>query len=79
MRGASQARLLQAAQEEAAPQDSEGGTFTEQCQQAIEAQGGDPAACDIDLTAWFSNLSNEGTEDVGGAVPEHGDEPGSSQ
>ena len=62
---------LMAAQEEAAPADSEGGTFTEQCEQAIEAQGGDPAACDIDLTAWFSNLSNEGTEDVGGAEATH--------
>ncbi len=62
---------LKAAQEEAAPEDSESGTFTEQCEQAIEAQGGDPAACDIDLTAWFSNLSNEGTEDVGGAEATH--------
>jgi hypothetical protein len=62
---------LNAAQAEAAPADSEGGTFQEQCAQAIEAQQGDPAACDIDLTAWFSDLSNEGTEDVGGAEATH--------
>ncbi len=62
---------LQAAQAEAAPEDSEGLGFTEQCAQAIEAQGGDPAACDFDVTAWFSELTNEGTEDVGGAESTH--------
>lgn len=46
-------------------------SFREACEQAIEAQGGDPAACDIDVTAWFTNLENEGTEDVGGAEATH--------
>jgi hypothetical protein len=55
-----------------APEDTEdGSTFRESCEQAIEAQGGDAAACDIDVTAWFSDLSNEGTEDVGGSEATH--------
>ena len=58
-------------QAEAAPDDEEGSSFREQCEQAIEAQGGDAAACDIDVTAWFSNLENEGTEDVGGTDSTH--------
>jgi hypothetical protein len=62
---------LKEQQEAAAPEDTEGSTFREQCEQAIEAQGGDPAACDIDVTAWFSELENEGTEDVGGAEATH--------
>ena len=62
---------LKEEQAKAAPEDSEDSTFREQCEQAIEAQGGDPAACDIDVTAWFSSLENEGTEDVGGAEATH--------
>ena len=46
-------------------------SFREGCEQAIEAQGGDPATCDIDLSTWFTDLSNEGTEDVGGAEATH--------
>ena len=46
-------------------------SFREGCEQAIEAQGGDPATCDIDLSTWFTDLSNEGTEDVGGAETTH--------
>jgi hypothetical protein len=46
-------------------------SFQEGCEQAIEAQGGDPAACDFDVTAWFTDLSNEGTEDVEGAEAVH--------
>jgi len=65
---------LQAAQEEAAgAAESEDAalSFQEGCEQAIEAQDGDPAACDFDVTAWFSDLSNDGTEDVGGADATH--------
>ena len=65
---------LMAQQEEAAAgAESEDAalSFQEGCEQAIEAQGGDPAACDFDVTAWFSDLSNEGTEDVGGADATH--------
>ncbi|MEJ7875644.1 MAG: hypothetical protein WKF62_03215, partial [Solirubrobacterales bacterium] len=62
------------AQQEAAAGATEGedaGSFTEQCAQAIEAQGGDAAACDFDVTTWFSELSNDGTEDVGGSDTTH--------
>jgi len=65
---------LQAQQEEAAgAAESEDAalSFQEGCEQAIEAQNGDPAACDFDVTAWFSDLSNDGTEDVGGADATH--------
>ncbi|MDQ2676305.1 MAG: hypothetical protein M3Y34_05800, partial [Actinomycetota bacterium] len=62
---------LKEEQEKAAPETEEGVSFREQCEQAIEAQGGDPAACDFDVTAWFSDLENEGTEDVGGAEATH--------
>lgn len=46
-------------------------TFREGCVQAIEAQGGDGAACDFDVTAWFTSLENEGTEDKGGSETTH--------
>jgi len=59
----------EAAAEEAGVEESS--SFKEQCEQAITAQGGDAAACDIDVTAWFSELENEGTEDVGGAESNH--------
>ena len=65
---------LQAQQEEAAGAtegEDAASSFREGCEQAIEAQGGDPAACDFDVTAWFGDLKNEGTEDVGGADAIH--------
>lgn len=46
-------------------------SFKDGCEQAIEAQGGDAAACDFDVTQWFTDLSNEGTEDKGGAEATH--------
>ena len=46
-------------------------SFKEGCEQAIEAQGGDASACDFDLSGWFTDLSNDGTEDVGGASTTH--------
>ena len=62
-------------QQEAAAGETEGedtaSSFREGCEQAIEAQDGDPAACDFDVTAWFSDLSNDGTEDLGGADATH--------
>lgn len=48
-----------------------GGSFTEGCAAAIEAQGGDPAACEFDVSAWATDLTNEGTEDKGGAEATH--------
>jgi hypothetical protein len=46
-------------------------SFKEGCVSAIEAQGGDAAACDFDVTGWFTDLSNDGTEDKGGAETTH--------
>ena len=40
--------------------------FPEQCSNAIEQAGGDASACDIDFASWLTNLTNDGTEDVGG-------------
>ena len=59
------------AQAEAATGTDAQGTFQEQCASAIEQAGGDPAACDIDLASWLTNLTNEGTEDVGGTETVH--------
>jgi hypothetical protein len=48
------------------------GSFQEGCQQALEQAGAtDTSGCDIDLTSWLTNLTNEGTEDVGGASTVH--------
>jgi len=56
-------------------EDAEGedaaASFRESCEQAVEAQGGDPSACDFDLGGWFTDLTNEGTEDVEGAETVH--------
>lgn len=66
---------LKAQAEAQAGTTGEGGdaasSFREGCESAIEAQGGDPTACDFDVSAWFTELSNEGTEDVGGSEATH--------
>jgi hypothetical protein len=52
------------------------GGFKEGCTQALQQAGAtDTSACDVDLESWLTNLSNEGTEDVGGAqaIHIHGD------
>jgi hypothetical protein len=51
------------------------GTIQEQCATAIEQAGGDASACDFDIESWLTDLSNEGTEDVGGTstIHIHGD------
>ena len=47
-------------------------SFTEGCKQALEQAGvTDTSGCDIDLSTWLTNLTNEGTEDVGGADSIH--------
>jgi len=46
-------------------------SFQAGCEQAIEAQGGDASACDFELSGWFTNLTNEGTEDLDGASVVH--------
>lgn len=47
------------------------GTFQEQCTTAIEQAGGDAAACDIDFESWLTNVTNDGTEDIGGTSTIH--------
>jgi hypothetical protein len=69
------AQLKQQMEQQADQADTGSGdaatSFREGCEQAIEAQGGDPSACDFDLSGWFTDLSNDGTEDVGGASTTH--------
>jgi hypothetical protein len=51
-------------------------SFAEGCKQALEQAGAtDTSGCDIDLQTWLTNLSDEGTADVGdtSAVHVHGD------
>jgi hypothetical protein len=69
-------KQLQQAQQQAASQNgSSGQSFSEACQQAVQQAGGDTSVCDIDFTGWLTNLSNEGTTDVGGTstIHIHGD------
>jgi hypothetical protein len=47
-------------------------SFAEGCKQALEQAGAtDTSGCDIDLESWLTNLSNEGTADVGGTPTVH--------
>jgi len=57
--------------EDSAEGEDAAASFQEGCEQAIEAQGGDPAACDFDIGSWFTDLTNEGTEDAGGTDSVH--------
>lgn len=50
----------------------DGPSFSEACTQALEQAGAtDTAPCDIDISSWLTNLTNEGTEDVGGSDSIH--------
>ena len=59
----------------ASSQDTNSGdaaaSFQEGCEQAVEAQGGDASACDFELSGWFTDLSNDGTEDLDGTSVVH--------
>ena len=46
-------------------------SLSEACAQAVEEFGGDPSICDIDVASWLTNLTDEGTEEVGGAEATH--------
>ena len=47
-------------------------SFAEGCKQALEQAGAtDTSGCDIDLQSWLTDLSDEGTEDVGGTTTVH--------
>jgi hypothetical protein len=64
------------AQAEAADAEDSPASFQAACEQAIGQAGGtDTSACDIDPSTWLTNVTNEGTEDVGGSesVHIHGD------
>jgi hypothetical protein len=62
---------IEASAGQADSQSGDASSFQEGCEQALEAQGGDPSACDFDLSGWFTNLSNEGTEDLDGTSVVH--------
>jgi hypothetical protein len=45
--------------------------FTQGCEQSLQAQGGDPAACQIDFEGWLGDLTTEGEEDIEGTEAVH--------
>jgi hypothetical protein len=47
-------------------QQQNGQSFTQACEQAVEQGGGDTSVCDIDFANWLLNVTNEGSESVGG-------------
>ena len=64
------------AQADAAETEDSPASFQAACEQAMaQAGASDTSACDIDPISWLSNVTNEGTEDVGGSesVHIHGD------
>lgn len=61
----------QAAQAQPQEDEDASASFQEECEQAVEAQGGDPTACDFEISGWFTNLTNEGTEDRDGTETVH--------
>ncbi len=59
------------AQANAQNQQENGQSFTQACEQAIKQGGGDASVCDIDFASWLTNVTNEGTESVGGTDAIH--------
>jgi hypothetical protein len=63
--------------EQAAAQQSEteglsfSEAFTQGCEQSLQGQGGDPAACEIDFQSWLGDLTNDGEEEVEGTETIH--------
>ncbi|MGH2985460.1 MAG: hypothetical protein ACRDLO_02090, partial [Solirubrobacterales bacterium] len=45
--------------------------FTQGCEQSLQAQGGDTAACQIDFESWLGDLTDEGEEEIEGAETVH--------
>jgi hypothetical protein len=45
--------------------------FQQGCEQSVRQQGGDPSTCDFDVSAWLTDQSSEGTEDVEGEETNH--------
>ena len=52
-------------------QQQTGQSFSQACEQAVQQAGGDTNVCDIDFTSWLTNLSNDGTESIGGTETIH--------
>lgn len=68
------AQIKEQMEKEAGSVDTESTTasFQDACAQALEQAGAtNTSACEIDLQSWLTNLTNEGTEDVGGAESVH--------
>jgi hypothetical protein len=65
-----QAGFEKASEKSSSKQDSSQ-SFSQQCAAAVEQAGGDASVCDVDFASWMTNLSNEGTEDVGGTTTIH--------
>ena len=60
--------------EAGAPADEDLGfseAFQQGCEQSVRQQGGDPSSCDFDVSAWLTNQTTEGTEDVEGTETTH--------
>jgi hypothetical protein len=45
--------------------------FQQGCEQAARQQGGDPSTCDFDVSAWLTNQTTEGTEEIDGVETDH--------
>jgi hypothetical protein len=45
--------------------------FRRGCEESVRQQGGDPSSCDFDVSAWLTNQTTEGTEDVEGTETTH--------
>lgn len=68
LKGAVESASAQADTEGLAPTEA----FRQSCEQAVEQAGGDDtSACDIDFNGWLTDLSEEGTEDIGGVATTH--------
>jgi hypothetical protein len=62
---------LEAQTDTAESAEESSASFEELCTQALGQVGGDASACEIDFSTWLTNLTNEGTEEVGGAETVH--------
>ena len=54
-----------------AQQEDDVQSFTQACEQAVEQGGGDASVCDIDPSTWLTNVTDEGSESVGGTDTIH--------
>lgn len=67
-------QIKELAEQQAGAAEGEGATpsFSEACAQALQQAGAtDTTPCDVDVSSWITNETNEGTEDVGGSDSVH--------